>query len=55
MARHTLTADKAFEMLRNHSQNHGRELVDVADAIVESHLLLALPAATAQRPLPPLP
>ena len=55
MARHSLTADKAFEMLRNHSQTHGRKLVDVADAIVESHLLLALPAATARQPLPPLP
>ena len=40
MARHALTADKAFEMLRTHSQNHGRKLIDVAEAIVESHLLL---------------
>ena len=55
MARHALTADKAFEMLRNHSQTHGRKLVDVAEAIVESHLLLALPVATAQQPLLPLP
>ena len=27
-------------MLRHHSQSQGRKLVDVADAIVESHLLL---------------
>jgi two-component system, response regulator / RNA-binding antiterminator len=40
MARHAITADKAFEMLRHHSQTQGRKLVDVADAIVESHLLL---------------
>jgi response regulator NasT len=40
MARHAITADKAFEMLRDHSQNNGRKLVDVAEAIVESHLLL---------------
>jgi hypothetical protein len=30
-------------MLRRHSQTHGRKLVDVADAIVESHLLLSTP------------
>jgi response regulator NasT len=40
MARHAITADKAFEMLRHHSQTQGRKLVDVADAVVESHLLL---------------
>jgi two-component system, response regulator / RNA-binding antiterminator len=45
MARHALTADQAFEMLRDHSQNHGRKLVDVAEAVVESHLLLAAPVA----------
>ena len=55
MARHSLTADQAFEMLRNHSQTHGRKLVDVAEAIVESHLLLALPAANTHQPAPPLP
>jgi two-component system, response regulator / RNA-binding antiterminator len=43
MARNAITADKAFEMLRNHSQTHGRKLVDVAEAIVESHLLLLSP------------
>ena len=45
MARHSLDADRAFEMLRDHSQHNGRKLVDVAQAIVDSHLLL----------LPPLP
>ncbi len=43
MARHALTADNAFEMLRNYSQTHGRKLVAVAEAIVESHLLLYSP------------
>src|SRR6202162_6229236 len=43
MARHTTTADRAFEMLRDHSQHNGRKLSDVAAAVVESHLLL-LPA-----------
>ena len=45
MARHAVNAEKAFEMLRGHSQHNGRKLVDVAEAVVESHLLL----------LPPLP
>jgi two-component system, response regulator / RNA-binding antiterminator len=43
MARNGITPDKAFDILRHHSQTHGRKLVDVADAIVESHLLLATP------------
>jgi two-component system, response regulator / RNA-binding antiterminator len=45
MARHAITADRASEMLRNHSQTHGRKLVDVAEAIVGSHLLLIAPVA----------
>jgi response regulator NasT len=40
MARQATTADKAFEMLRDHSQHSGRKLADVAAAVVESHLLL---------------
>jgi AmiR/NasT family two-component response regulator len=43
MARHAIDADKAFEMLRGHSQHNGRKLVDVAQAVVESHLLLLPP------------
>jgi response regulator NasT len=43
MARHAIDADKAFEMLRDHSQHNGRKLADVASAIVESHLLLLPP------------
>jgi AmiR/NasT family two-component response regulator len=45
MARHAVDAEKAFEMLRNHSQHNGRKLVDVSHAIVESHLLLLPPLA----------
>jgi len=44
MARHSTTADRAFEMLRDHSQRNGRKLSDVAAAVVESHLLLLPPA-----------
>jgi AmiR/NasT family two-component response regulator len=40
MARHSTDADKAFGMLREHSQQNGNKLVDVATAIVASHLLL---------------
>jgi AmiR/NasT family two-component response regulator len=40
MARHSVDADRAFEMLRVHSQHNGRKVVDVAQAIVDSHLLL---------------
>jgi AmiR/NasT family two-component response regulator len=46
MARHAIGEDEAFEMLRSHSSHNGRKLVDVAEAVVESHLLL-LPAGTA--------
>ena len=43
MARHALDAERAFEMLRDHSQHNGQRLADVAGALVDSHLLL-LPA-----------
>ncbi|HKP19563.1 MAG TPA: ANTAR domain-containing protein [Gaiellaceae bacterium] len=40
MARHAMNEDAAFEMLRHHSQTNGRRLIEVAEAIVESHTLL---------------
>jgi response regulator NasT len=49
MARHSINGDKAFEMLRHHSQHNGRKLSDVAIAVVESHLLL-LPTLTQTPP-----
>jgi response regulator NasT len=51
MARHAITADKAFEMLREHSQHNGHKLVDVAAAIVDSHQLMM--PAIAQTPTEP--
>jgi AmiR/NasT family two-component response regulator len=45
MARHGVDADQAFAMLREHSQRNGHKLVEVAQAIVESHLLLLPPTA----------
>jgi AmiR/NasT family two-component response regulator len=40
MARHSVDADTAFEMLRSHSQHNGNKLVVVASSVVETHLLL---------------
>jgi AmiR/NasT family two-component response regulator len=40
MARHATGAEKAFAMLRDHSQRSGDKLIDVATAVVNSHLLL---------------
>jgi len=48
MARHGLDAEQAFAMLRDHSQRNGKKVSDVADAVVESHLLLLLPQATGE-------
>lgn len=50
MARHAIDADRAFEMLRDHSQHNGHKLVDVAQAIVDSHLLLLPPLLQPQVP-----
>jgi response regulator NasT len=43
MASHAVDAQRAFEILRDHSQHNGHKLVDIAQAVVDSHLLL-LPA-----------
>jgi response regulator NasT len=53
MARHAIDADQAFGMLRDHSQHNGHKLVDIAQAIVDSHLLLLplpQPATPSERP-----
>jgi AmiR/NasT family two-component response regulator len=50
MARHSVNADRAFEMLRDHSQHNGRKLADVAAAVVESHLLLVPSPIPSERP-----
>jgi AmiR/NasT family two-component response regulator len=50
MARHAIDADRAFEMLRDHSQHNGHKLIDVAQAIVDSHLLLLPPLQQPQAP-----
>ena len=53
MARHAVDADRAFEMLRDHSQHNGHKLVDVAEAIVDSHLLLLPPLVQPAAPTTP--
>jgi AmiR/NasT family two-component response regulator len=50
MSRHSIDANGAFNMLRDHSQHNGHKLVDIAQAIVDSHLLLAPPAQSAPEP-----
>jgi response regulator NasT len=50
MARHAIDADSAFGMLRDHSQHNGHKVVDVAQAIVDSHLLLLGPLAQPASP-----
>jgi AmiR/NasT family two-component response regulator len=45
MARNSIDEDDAFRMLRDHSQHTGRKLADLADAVVQSHLLLLPPQA----------
>jgi len=44
MARHGIDEGRAFDMLKSHSQHNGRKVADVAEAVVESHLLLLPPA-----------
>jgi len=41
MCRHSVNAEAAFQLLRDHSQRNGRKLIEVAEAVVESHLLLS--------------
>ena len=48
MERHQIDEKEAFEILRAHSRRTGRKLVDVAEAVVDSHLML--PAAPVPGP-----
>jgi AmiR/NasT family two-component response regulator len=41
MATHAVDDERAFEMLRSHSQQTGTKLIDLAEAVVHSHRLLA--------------
>lgn len=41
MAVHGVGEQEAFALLRDHSQRSGRKLIDLAEAVVDSHQLLA--------------
>ena len=45
MARQGIDERKAFELLRAQSQRSGRKLFEVAQSVVESHMLLVPPSA----------
>ena len=45
MARQAIDERRAFELLRAQSQRSGHKLFDVAEAVVESHMLLVPPTA----------
>ncbi|HVU79164.1 MAG TPA: ANTAR domain-containing protein [Gaiellaceae bacterium] len=40
MARHAIGAERAFELLRRHSQRSNHKVVEIANAISQSHALL---------------
>jgi AmiR/NasT family two-component response regulator len=40
MERHSIDEEAAFAMLRDHSRHSGRKLVDIAQAILDSHSML---------------
>lgn len=48
MARHAIDQNKAFDMLREHSQRSDRKLIEVAEAVVQSHVLLLPPLAQSE-------
>jgi response regulator NasT len=50
MARRAIDADKAFDLLRDHSQHNGHKLVEVAEAVVTSHVLLTPPQVSTADP-----
>jgi two-component system, response regulator / RNA-binding antiterminator len=50
MAVHGIDEQRAFELLRTHSQRDGRKLVELAEAVTETHrLLIPRPPTSAPR------
>ena len=45
MARQSIDENRAFELMRSQSQRSGQKLFDIANAVVDSHLLLVPPSA----------
>jgi response regulator NasT len=52
MERHQVDEDRAFEMIRAHARRTGRRVVEVAEAVVDGHLLLPPNASTPSGELP---
>jgi AmiR/NasT family two-component response regulator len=53
MERHQVDEQQAFTMLREHARRSGRKLVDVAQAVLDGHLLLPPQPARGATPAPP--
>ena len=53
MERHRIDEREAFELLRSHSRRSGRKLIDIAEAVSTSHLLLAPPSQPVTPEAPP--
>ena len=50
MAVHGIDEQQAFELLRTHSQRDGRKLIEIAEAVTQTHrLLVPAPPASSQR------
>ena len=43
MERHRVDERQAFDMLRRQARQSGRKLIDIAEAVATSHLLLTPP------------
>jgi response regulator NasT len=52
MARQQVSAERAFELLREHSQRSGLKMSDIANGVIASHQLLA-PESKADAQPPP--
>ena len=50
MARNGIDADKAFELLKSHSQHTGRKLVEVAEALTQTNQLISPTAGDTASP-----
>jgi AmiR/NasT family two-component response regulator len=53
MERHAIDEHAAFEMLRAQSRRTGRKLIDVAEAVVDSHLMLPAQPSAGDSPAVP--
>jgi AmiR/NasT family two-component response regulator len=50
MGVHGIDEQQAFELLRTHSQHDGRKLIEIADAVTQTHqLLIPSPPSSPQK------